>query len=445
MHSKQKYTFVNMKMSVLLASLLLAACASETTTHKPEGLVCADGSSARGPAANSCEHILSGHDSLVQGSKGEKSKDEKQKTEKPTDESAKINQLKIDDGHVTVINMKGKALESPMVSPDGGTILAISDLAGKAPVDIIVKNLKDPRDTGTKLGKPLMNLFIKGAFVGSADQIVACELEFRASSLPKTVINYLKTKEWDPIGYHSVISFYKNGKRVSALDARAFGLPDKTFLEHPRVSPDQKWLTFYVQPGAEMPSPATQGIYLYNFETKTTTYLGNHADKHPTWSADGQQIFFHEQGKMGNTEIARVGFYDLEFSGNDVRVKNRAFFTDPGQTLGTDYVYQKHPAYHAGLRLVLFHERVGEGCAENPEACKKAIGVISMDHPERPPLFLKLSYNGKKVSHVQHVDVSDQPDSPLYFVGRVDGEQNDRLLQLDYSALQQAQAALLNP
>jgi len=404
------------RVCALIMILSLAACA---TANKKESVtqidpnaqyVCGDTGQAREPA-NNCSDLFKDSDA----------------------------KMKVGDEHVTVINMQGKALESPVVSPDGHTIIAISDIAGKAPVDIIIKDLNNPNDMGTKLKKPLMNLFIKGSFAGSSDRIVAAELEFRPSSLPKTVWNYLKTKEWDPIGYHSVISFYVKGKKVSALDAHDFGLPDKTFLEHPRVSPDQKWLTFYVQPGTEMPDPSTQGIYLYNFKTKKTFYLGNHMDKHPTWSGDGQQIYFHEQGKMGDTEIARVGYYDISFNGDEATVKNRVFFNDPGRALGSTYVYQKHPAYHAGLRMVLFHERIGEGCAENPDACKKAIGAFSVDHPELPAIYFKLSYNGKKVTHVQHVDVSDQPDSPLYFVGRVDDESNDRLLSLDFATLQQAQ------
>ena len=194
--------------------------------------------------------------------------------------------------------------------------------------------------------------------------------------------------------------------------------------------------------GTEVPTTTTQGIYVYNRETRQTFYLGNHADKHPTWSADGKRIFFHEQGLMGKTEIARVGFYDLQFNGNEVTVGNRAFFTNPGQELGSSYVYQKHPAYHSGLGLVLAHVRIGEECASGGEACKKVIAAFSMDHPERPPLILKMKYNGQKVRHAEHVDVSDQANSPIYFVGRVDGEKEDRLLTLDFATLQKAAAEL---
>jgi Tol biopolymer transport system component len=346
--------------------------------------------------------------------------------------------MKIEDGHISVVEMKGKVLESPVVSPDGRTLIAISDMAGKAPTDIIVKDLGNNKDKGDKLDKPLMNLFIKGAFVGNKDKIVACELEWTLKALPLTVMNHFKTGEWDPIGYNPMISFYERGQRISTMTAKDFGLPKKTFLEHPRVSPDGNWMTFYVQPGTEMPDPSTQGIYLYNFATKKTTYLGNHADKHPTWSADGKQIFFHEQGKMGKNEVARIGYYNLEFSGNEVTVKSRNLFFDPNNPIGTNYVYQKHPAYHQGLRLVFFHAR-------ELEDDKKSIAVISMDHPEKGVVYLSLKYNDKKVKHAQHVDISDQPDSPLYFVGRVEGNDNDRVLSLDYAALQQIQSYFNSP
>lgn len=356
----------------------------------------------------------------------------------------KYREMKVDDGHVSVINVIGKNVESPVVSADGRKMLVISDL-GKAPVDMVIKDLTKPDDTGTKISKGTFDLFIKGSFLESSNDIVACELDYQVGALLKTVSNYVKSKDWDPIGYHSVISFYTNGKKRGQFDAATFGLPKKTFLEHPRVSPNQKWLTFYVQPGTEVPTTSTQGIYVYNFATKKTFYLGNHADKHPTWDSSGERIFFHEQGAMGKTEIARVGYYKLQFDGDTVSVKDRIFFADPNHTLGDMFIYQKHPAYHKGLNLVFFHISEGEDCGTDGPKCHKALGAISLDHPEHKPVAIKMTYNGQKVSHTEHVDLSEQEDSPLYFVGRVNGEDKDKLLSLDYATLQQVRQQLNQP
>lgn len=353
----------------------------------------------------------------------------------------KYSEMKIEDGHTALINLKTKDVESPVVSPDGRKIIVVGDLGG-APVDLLVKDLTNPNDLGTKISRGPLDIFIKGAFLANGDEIVACELDYKVGALTKTVANYVKSKDWDPIGYRSVISFYSNGKKRGQLEASAFGLPDKTFLQHPRVSPNQKWMTFYVQPGTEAPTTTTQGVYLYNFATKKTFYLGNYPDKHPTWDARGEKIFFHEQGKMGNIEVARIGYYDLAISNDNVTVNKRVVFAGAGRPLGDTYIYQKHPAYHAGLNLVFFHINEGKDCATDGPKCHKAIAAYSMDNPKHAPVEIKLAYNGDKVAHTQHVDVSEQPDSPLYLIGRVNGDKAGKLLSVDFAALQQVRDEL---
>jgi len=369
---------------------------------------------------------------------------EREPAQEDSSAGVKYSEMKIEEGHIAVINIKAKSVESPVVSPDGRKIIAIGDL-GKAPVDIIVKDLTDPNDSGTKLGRGPFDIFIKGAFLANGDEIVACELDYKVGALTKTVANYMQSKDWDPIGYRSVISFYSKGKKRGQLDAAAFGLPNKTFLQHPRVSPNQKWMTFYVQPGTEAPTTTTQGVYLYNFATKKTFYLGNYPDKHPTWDDKGERIFFHEQGKMGNIEVARVGYYDLDIDNESVRVKNRIMFAGAGHPLGETYIYQKHPAYHKGLNLVFFHINEGKDCATDGPKCHKSIAALSLDNPKHPPVEVKLTYNGEKVAHAQHTDVSEQADSPLYFVGRVNGEKEGKLLSVDFGALQQIRDELTRP
>jgi hypothetical protein len=299
------------------------------------------------------------------------------------------------------------------------------------PTDMYIKDLTK-NDSGTKLKKPLLNIFVKGSFTPSGE-IVACELEYRFGAITKSTWGFFRTGEWEPLGYHSVISFYKDGVKRLTYDAKDFGLPKGTFLEHPRVSPDGRFLTFYTQSAANV-----QGIYVYNLEKKTTTYMGNFLDKHPTWSADGKRIFFHEQGQLAGTkeEIARIGYYDLDFVGDEVKLGKRNLLWNHEHALGSDYIYQKHPAYHPGLDVVFFHARNGlDG--------KKSIGAISMAHPERPPVFLELSIDGEKVTHAEHVDVSDRVDSPLYFVARMKGEKVSRLMKISIDGLKGALKDLL--
>ena len=185
-------------------------------------------------------------------------------------------------------------------------------------------------------------------------------------------------------------------------------------------------MTFYIQ-GDE----SNEGIYVYNRNTHKIFYMGKYADKHPTWGADGKRIFFHEEGVLNDSskaELARVGYYNVNLENGEASLGSRVILADTDPTMGKKYIYQKHPAYHSGLNLVFFH-------AQDTVDGKKTIGVISLDHPEHKPILLDLTFNGQKVKGAEHADVSDQPDSPLYYVAKVNGEKNRRLLTIDFEAL----------
>ncbi|MBS1964150.1 MAG: hypothetical protein JST04_18200 [Bdellovibrionales bacterium] len=348
-------------------------------------------------------------------------------------------QEKIKKG-VDVIEMGGDAKESPVVNAEGTKVLVNgSQWSDKMPpTELYMKDLTNPADMGKRIKKPLLNIFVKGSFAPNGD-VIACELEYRFGAIIKTTWDFFQTGEWEPRGYHSVISVYRDGEKLATYDAASFGLPKGTFLEHPRVSPDGKLMTFYTQSSKDV-----QGIYVYRFESGTTIkgpqtyYMGNHLYKHPTWGTrPGRKfpsIFFHEQGEIAETgeEIARIGYVDIDVVNGEVRFGEPVFVTGKdakfGQ-FGSTYIYDKHPAYHSGLNMVFFHSKDGL-------TGKKGIGVISLDHPDHDPLFIKLSDEDEvKYTHAQHVDVSDRPDSPLYFVARVKGEKKARLLTIDFDRL----------
>ena len=237
------------------------------------------------------------------------------------------------------------------------------------------------------------------------------------------------------------------------------GFTSKTFLEHPRVSPDNKYITFYTQGDAK-----TEGVYVYNQETKKTYYMGNYADKHPTWSSDGKRIFFHEQGAEPTTkqvkikdypytkevpakeEIARIGYYDVNF-GADGSVSpvsqgsKRTIVGDKDQAMGGKYIYQKHPAPISTPEgdFVYFHAK------QTPDG-SKSIGVLDVNHPDHAPIFLKMQYEGNKIKHAEHVDVASSPTSGLHFVAR-DGEdgKEDQLFEVDAAARQQVEKMFKAP
>jgi hypothetical protein len=337
--------------------------------------------------------------------------------------------LDVPEQFTSLVDQKGFAVESPVVSDDESKLIYIGNsLSSRMPPnDLFIKDLTSTSEA-TAIKKPLLrklNIFVKGSFTPNGG-IIACELDYRFGAITRTTVNYFRNHQWDPKGYHSVISFYENGKRVKTLDAKDFGLPDGTFLEHPRVSSDNRYIAFYIQGDA-----SNQGIYVYNRETRKTSYLGNYADKHPTWSPDGKKIFFHEQGKLNGTgeEIARIGYYNIAYTDDEATMESRVILGETAdQPMGATYIYAKHPAYHAGLNLVLFHAR-------DTKDNGKEIGAFSLDHPHHKPVLMKISFNGKKVKGSEHADVSIREDSNLYFVGKVNGETSKRVLKLDYEAL----------
>ncbi len=332
---------------------------------------------------------------------------------------------KIKNG-TSVIEIKGHALESPVVSPDGKRMIVVgSPFSEKLPAtQIFIKDMANPNDVGVQLKKPLLNIFVKGSFIPNAEYIkgaeggmIVCELKYKFGAIIKYL---LKRPEGE--AYHSIISVFDNtGKRIGEWSPADFGLPKTTFLEHPRISPDGHFMAFYTQSSKDI-----QGVYLYNLKTKTTIHLRapeakageTFLDKHPTFDNTGKRIFFHEQGSLQGTgeEIARIGYYDLDIDGETVSVAKRVIVGDPSHPIGTNYVYQKHPAYHSGLNMVFFHARDGINGS-------KSIGAISLDHLDQEPLFFELRNdlpNGDEMrfTHAEHVDVSDEANSPLYFVAR---------------------------
>jgi hypothetical protein len=433
-------------LSVLTGSLvslsLIAACAAPTTT------------ATRAPASRQ----------VAMSKKRSPADDGGNGSGKIPTSNLKYIELKVDPAvHLTNIPIDtSDPLESPVVSPDGDKILVTQDTSkkfGKAPTNLFIKKLSDPSDLGTKLTKEpgdkatsLVadlegpgNLFIKGAFSHSGE-IAACELLFHPKAIIDTFENHQKTGEWDPVGYDSVLSFFKpTGNGYSREDDKMLhptdvGLDKTVFLEHPRFSPDQKWLVFYVQKGAAHPTDADEGVYIYNFASQKSTWLGHYPDKHPTFDATGNRIFFHEQGKLasdGKTEVARVGYYDLNFSGNTVSVKQRVIFSEGDQALGSDFVYQKHPAPHAGLNLVFFHVQT-----PNSDGTKltKSLAAISLEHPDHAPILIKMKSGDHEIKHAEHADVSEALDSPVYFVGREDDDAEAKLYMLDLASLKQVQA-----
>lgn len=192
-------------------------------------------------------------------------------------------------------------------------------------------------------------------------------------------------------------------KLLFSYDSTMFGMARSEMLKHARVSPDGRLLAFYTH-GIE----AQRGIYIYNFETKKTTYLGKTDDKHPTFTYDSSKVLFHTQiggnafVNYGAQEQSLVGYYDLT-NGSRVMLDSNP----------EGYVYHKHPSLYPGTDLLFFHG------SEEPEGGKK-IFVRRLGIDTKIYKISDLLLGDVELKGLKHANSSTNPTG-LYFVGHLQG------------------------
>lgn len=217
------------------------------------------------------------------------------------------------------------------------------------------------RDSTGAWGKPEKLLdkgLCTGIAFGNSDKWLIASVDYFTLAALKNLIYIISdpNKLGDYRGYkHRILIIdAQTRKEIMNLSSDDFGLKKTEILKHARVSPDGRWLSFYIHAYKEQ-----RGIYLYNFETKKTFHLALEDDKHPTWAPDGTKILFHNQ-RGGNAhtneeldvEEARLGYFDLKFDGNTVTWKR--ILIDP---LNAPGIYHKHPTVYSGTDLVFFHKK----------------------------------------------------------------------------------------
>lgn len=191
-----------------------------------------------------------------------------------------------------------------------------------------------------------------------SNHIVASEEDYQFGAVTSTMA-FMAFSNEDPApkGYKSCIKVKFKHREQRKFCVEDFGLISGDFLQHPRISPNGKYLAIYIKGAKEGNKP---GIYLYDLEDETSGYrgfhAGNYADKHPTWTPDGSKILFHHQ-TGGNTkdgsllEKAVIGYYEVNY--NSSNPIGRRFLMDDINQEG--YIYQKHPAVIPGTDILIAH------------------------------------------------------------------------------------------
>jgi hypothetical protein len=315
---------------------------------------------------------------------------------------------------IELIDESTFAIESIAVSNDGSKLCWLGKGKDKDylyPGTVFQKQLKNDKwQTTTKLKKKgrMLNIFSKCSF-DTKGNLMTSELAWRPGAIIKTVINKSKTGVFTPKGYVSKITAYKNGKRILNLKARTLGHKKNTeFIKHPRLSPNGKWLTYYIMGMHEQ-----KGAFLLNMNTKEVHRLSSLYDKHPTWSDDGSKILFHYTPDHKDTEAEKglLGYFDMTFKNGEFKSAERIMLDDPSVE---GYVYHKHPALYAKTDLLFFH-------AQSKVDGNKKLMVRRL-YPNSQIHQVKVSFEGEKLHKVKH-PATAMNQRGLYFIGKFKGQE----------------------
>ncbi len=207
---------------------------------------------------------------------------------------------------------------------------------------------------------------------------------------------------------------------LELVDHADWGHEPNELLQHARVSPDGRWLTFYTKEHER-----DQGVYLLDLKTKAKFRLSHTLDKHPTWSPDGRRIYFHhvEGGRRGRLKSAShgversvLGFFEMDFV--DGRLVNwRRRLMDPMND--GEYIYHKHVTEVPGTSLLIFHGQL------KPTGRKRL--MVRTIEPRSQVFVLKPRWQGHKLAAAKH-PCSSFEEKDVAFVARAKGEKTYRLL-----------------
>lgn len=189
-------------------------------------------------------------------------------------------------------------------------------------------------------------------------------------------------------------------KLLFSMDSSMFGLARPEMLKHARISADGKNLAFYTHGIGDQ-----SGIYVYNFESKQTRFLGKSDDKHPTFTQDGSKLLFHMQSggnsstNYGGPEQSLIGYYEIETG------KRTMLDSKP-----EGYAYHKHPSHYPGTDLIFFHGSV------DAESSKKLF-VRRLQVDSTIYKISDMKFGDVELRGMKHGNSSSNPTG-LYFVGR---------------------------
>ncbi len=331
--------------------------------------------------------------------------------------------IDLPDGAVEILPGTG-VLDSPVLSPDGKRLavqveiyrdpalpyevysiaVAEQDASGKWQKAEIIQNGVYKKFLGR------MEMPIQPSFDETGERIVLTQIRFDSGlSIPwaHTMRSWVERIPW------------KGGPAERLIEHGDWGMQPTELLQHARVSPDGRWLTFYTR----VHEP-TQGVHLLDLRTGAHHRLSTTHDKHPTWSPDGRRIYFHTAvgGKRhrfdlfaSGEERAVLGFFELKIENDKLVGWERRLYDE----LGDRFIYHKHPSEVAGTGLLFFHGRL------EPDGNMKL--MVRSTEPGSAPFVVRPKWQSKNLKAAKH-PCSSFKQADLIFIAKPKKEKKYRLL-----------------
>lgn len=353
---------------------------------------------------------------------------------------AKYRVISLKDGATELFSAR-TALDSPVLSNDGRRLAVQSEVYRDPALPYEVYSLLisevragrwEPIEAyGGRYRRWLgrMEMPIQPAFDETGNQIYLTYIQFDSFlSIPcfPTLRSWIEVIPWP------------GGPPLKVVTHRGWKFAPTELIQHPRISPDGQWLTFYTRV-----ERSQQGVYLLHLPSGTRYRLSDQHDKHPTWSPDGQRIWFHHSfgGKRhrfdffgGGIERSVLGYFELRFDGPRLVEWQRVLLDELDRPA---FVYHKHPAPLPGSDLVFFHGRTA------PD--DKMRLMVRRAAPGSEVFVVEPTVGGERLKAAKH------PAAPLaaralIFIAKPKGsDAYNRLLGLTAAALEQIEAQVSPP
>ncbi len=216
---------------------------------------------------------------------------------------------------------------------------------------------------------------------------------------------------------------FEGGDRRTLIQRFDWGFKPTELIQHARVSPDGRYLAFYTRE-----DPADEGVYLLDQTTGARFRLSHAFDKHPTWSPDGQRLYFHtvtdaprgrfDPAANALNERSALGVFELSGLDDGAPTWTRRVFDAFEDGV---FIYHKHPAEIPGTDLLVFHGRT------KPDG-KQRLFVRRRD-PGSPVYELDLRWQGESLKAAKHAAAS-RMQRDVAFVAKLKGEDDYRHLMI---------------